>query len=348
MSFKWAFSVAVAAMLPLSNFAFAEGYEPATTEAEILPKASSSLLTDITTTGMGAVAIGERGHILVSSNLNTWRQVAAPTRSLLTNVFAIDSDVWAVGHEEVILHSTDGGNTWIRQHADPTAFGPLLDIFFFDSKRGFAVGAEGIYFTTEDSGTTWKKQSITDLTEAPAVVAASSEKVAGSLASSDLGMDETPPHLNAIVRSSLGLMIVGESGAIFRSTDEGASWTRLELNYNGSMFGAIVLDDSSVIVYGLNGHAFQTKDLGTTWEALVTNTDASLMGGVAVPGARAVLVGARGAVLTKDPSSSALKAFNYSDGGALAGVLLRGEKEFVVVGENGVSVYEPKAVTSGK
>lgn len=347
MSVKWAFSVAVASALTVSNFAYAEGYEPATTEAEILPRASSSLLTDISLTGMGAVTIGERGHILVSSDLNTWRQVAAPTRSLLTNVFAIDSDVWAVGHEEVILHSTDGGNTWTRQHADPTAFGPLLDIYFFDAKRGFAVGAEGIYFTTEDSGSTWKKQSITDLTEATAVVAVS-EQVDESLASTDLGMDETPPHLNAIVLSSKGLMIVGESGAIFRSTDEGASWTRLGLDYNGSMFGAIALDDDSVIVYGLNGHAFQTRDLGATWEALVTNTDASLMGGTAVPGARAVLVGARGAVLTKDPSSPALKAFTYSDGGALAGVLLRGETEFVVVGENGVSVYEPKAVTSGK
>lgn len=347
MSLRRALSVAIVSVMPLASFAAGEVYEPATSDAEMLPKAASSLLTDISSTGMGAVAIGERGHILVSSDLNIWRQVAAPTRSLLTNVFAIDSDVWAVGHEEVILHSTNGGNTWVRQHADPTALGPLLDIYFFDSKRGFAVGAEGIYFTTEDSGSNWKKQSITDLSEARAIVVAT-EEVDESLASSDLGLDETPPHLNAIVRSSQGLMIVGESGAIFRSTDEGASWTRLELNYNGSMFGAIVLDDDSVIVYGLNGHAFQTKDLGTTWEPLVTNTDASLMGGAAVPGARAVLVGARGAVLTKDPSSPALKAFNYSDGGALAGVLLRGEKEFVVVGENGVSVYQPKPVSTGK
>ena len=46
--------------------------------------------------------------------------------------------VWAVGHEGVIVHSEDGGQTWVRQRVAPfdknsidlTNGAPLLDVLF--------------------------------------------------------------------------------------------------------------------------------------------------------------------------------------------------------------------------
>ncbi len=328
--------------LPLSIMA--ADYDPATADSEILvPKiVSKALFTDIVATDTGAIAVGERGHILKTSNYTDWVQLPVPTRSLLTNVYARGANLWAVGHEEIILHSSDGGSTWERQHVNSAALGPLLDILFVDDNRGIAVGAEGKMLTTTDTGKTWVDGNITTrVIDAPKATAVVDDGEAG-LASDDIGVDETPPHLNAIVQSKAGLLIVGETGAAFRSRDEGVSWARMDFPYHGPLFGAIVLDDQSILVYGLAGNAYLTTDLGTSWTKLETNTEASLFGAVAVNGARAVLVGARGTFLTKAADSNALKAFTFSDGGVLGGVVQRGASDFTVVGENGILAYSPK------
>lgn len=328
--------------LPFS--VFAAEYDPATADSEILVPSivAKALFTDIIATDTGAIAVGERGHILKTSNYADWVQLPVPTRSLLTNVYARGANLWAVGHEEVILHSADGGSTWERQHVNSEAFGPLLDILFIDDARGFAIGAEGKMFATSDAGKTWIDGSITSrIVNAPVAAKVDSNDDAG-LASDDIGVDETPPHLNGIVQNGAGLLIVGETGAAFRSRDAGVSWDKLDFPYSGPLFGALVLDDESILAYGLSGNVYQTRDLGSNWTKLETNTDASLFGAVAVKGGRAVLVGARGTFLTKAPDSNALKAFTFSEGGVLGGVVQRAESDFTVVGENGILAYSPK------
>lgn len=330
-------------VLPFS--VMAADYDPATADAEILVPniVAKALFTDIVTTDTGAIAVGERGHILKTSNYTDWVQLPVPTRSLLTNVYARGANLWAVGHEEVILHSADGGSTWERQHVNSEAFGPLLDILFVDDTRGLAIGAEGKMLTSADAGKTWVDGNITTrVTNKPTAATAAADADESGLASDDIGVDETPPHLNGIVQSKAGLLIVGETGAVFRSTDAGDSWTRIDFPYSGPLFGAVVLDDQSIVAFGLAGNAFITSNLGDSWNKLETNTDASLFGAVAVSGARAVLVGARGTFLTKAPGSNALKAFSFSDGGVLGGVVQRGESDFTVVGENGILAYSPK------
>ena len=333
-------------MLPFSIIA--ADYDPATADSEILvPKiVAKALFTDVVATEAGAVAVGERGHILKTSNYIDWAQLPVPTRSLLTNVYVRGANLWAVGHEEVILHSADGGSTWERQHVNSDAFGPLLDILFTDENHGIAVGAEGKMLTTVDAGKTWVDGEITTrMNDAPTSSASITSVDADDeegLASDDIGVDETPPHLNAIVQNKAGLLIVGETGAAFTSRNAGETWTRIEFPYPGPLFGAVVLDDESIIAYGLAGNAYLTSDLGANWTKLETNTDASLFGAVAVSGARAVLVGARGTFLTKAAGSNALKLFTFSDGGVLGGVVQRSDTEFTVVGENGILAYSPK------
>lgn len=328
----------------LSFSIFAAEYDPAIADSEILVPSivAKALFTDIIATDTGAIAVGERGHILKTSNYTDWVQLPVPTRSLLTNAYARGADLWVVGHEEVILHSADGGSTWERQHVNSEAFGPLLDILFIDDARGFAIGAEGKMLTTSDAGKTWLDGSITSRIVNTPVSSKVDSNDATGLASDDIGIDETPPHLNAIVQNEAGLLIVGETGAAFSSRDAGVSWDRLNFPYSGPLFGALVLDDQSILAYGLSGNVYQTRDLGSNWTKLETKTDASLFGAVAVKGGRAVLVGARGTFLTKASESNALKAFAFSEGGVLGGVVQRAESDFTVVGENGILAFSPK------
>ena len=126
--------------------------------AEIEPLAPGSLLLDLAVAGSRLVAVGERGHVLLSDDQGaSWRQAkSVPTRVMLTAVFFVDGEYgWAVGHDETILNSADGGETWTRTHFAPEAQQPLLDLWFANRVSGIAVGAYGAYFTTNDGGRHW-------------------------------------------------------------------------------------------------------------------------------------------------------------------------------------------------
>ena len=79
----------------------------------------------------------------------------------------------------------------------------------------------------------------------------------------DLDLDEeTDPHLNAITRTGDGsLFIVAERGAAYRSLDRGATWERIQLPYEGSMFGVIGYEGQHVLAFGMRGNAFEAP----TW-----------------------------------------------------------------------------------
>ena len=79
------------------------------------PAAVHSLLLDVARAGERLVAVGERGHVLLSDDAGrSWRQArTVPSRTMLTAVAFVDaSHGWAVGHDEIILCTADGGETW--------------------------------------------------------------------------------------------------------------------------------------------------------------------------------------------------------------------------------------------
>ena len=107
--------------------------------------------------GSQLIAVGERGHILVSTDAGrSWQQRPTPTRATLTSVFFADAQHgWAAGHDAVILRTTDGGATWQKVHEDLES-GPILDLWFRDADTGYAIGAYGLFLATVDGGTTWE------------------------------------------------------------------------------------------------------------------------------------------------------------------------------------------------
>ena len=95
--------------------------DPATENAWLAPLAAHSLLLDIARAGDRLVAVGERGHVLLSDDDGeTWKQVQVPTRTMLTAVHFLDDKLgFAVGHDAVILRTEDGGSIWQRVHYAP-------------------------------------------------------------------------------------------------------------------------------------------------------------------------------------------------------------------------------------
>ena len=347
--------------------------DPVDSPAEIMPLASQSLLLGLARTANGYVAVGGRGDILVSSDGTTWKQSEVPTRSTLTAVAAVDANVWAVGHDGVIVHSADGGEHWQMQrkdpwHApvgnadsDPRQGAPLLGVLFTDAKHGFAVGAYSLALRTDDGGEHWQEITVApppkdDADAADAGGAADNAKADAGQGSDQSGGgkwtfnqsqlkigQEPTPHLNAITRTGSGaLFIVGERGAAFRSRDVGATWQRLQLPYDGSMFGVIGYEADHVLAFGLRGHVFESTDLGDHWTQVATGTELSLMGGTALPDDGAAIVGANGIVLTRAKGGEPLASHVDLSADTIAEVLPLGDSgDLLLAGENGVSVYKP-------
>lgn len=336
--------------------------DPSVLEAEVMPRAASSLLLDIVDAGDRAVAVGERGHILVSeTRRDGWRQIErVPTRTTLTAVTAIDKRVFAVGHDGIVLRSDDGGLTWVRKRVqlfdrdnpDPRNGAPLLDVLFTDVDNGFAVGAYATLLRTRDGGETWDYVDV--LNRGGAAAPTEAELAADAAApglddeswnfdAADLDLDEeTDPHLNGIARTGNGnLFVVAERGAAFRSSDGGDTWQRIQLPYEGSMFGVIGGSGDRVLCFGLRGNVYESSDLGTTWSKRDTGTELSLMGGAIGADGATVLVGGNGIVLSRSNEGDAFMASTHPDGAVLSSVLVLGPGEYTVVGETGVSFYQP-------
>jgi len=341
--------------------AYADNWvDPVAAPAEIMPLAEHSLLLDVARAGERFVAVGARGDVLLSQDGHEWRQATVPTRATFTAVSAIDANIWAVGHDGVIAHSADGGDHWTLQRQDawkPAAEGsdalhdsrqgvPLLDVLFTDATHGYAVGAYSLALRTEDGGATWNPMSVNSPKPASAPEAAPVAAEHGQTFNKEeltVGQEATP-HFNAIARTgSGGLLIVGERGSAFRSRDAGATWQRQQLPYDGSMFGVIGYAGEHVLAFGLRGHVFESNDLGEHWNLLDTGTQLSLMGGTALPNDGAAIVGANGIVLVRDRAGAPLKSFVDQPAGTIASVLpLGNDRDLLIAGENGVSVYNPQ------
>ena len=273
-------SLALVATLALGGMALAQldPNDSANKPAEIAPLAASSLLLDLAVAGARIVAVGERGHVLLSDDHGaTWRQAkSVPTRVMLTAVFFIDPEYgWAVGHDETILNTADGGETWTRSHFAPEAQQPLLDLWFANRVSGIAVGAFGAYFTTNDGGRHWASAKFAPLAPAPKHDAPSGNESA----TSDEG--DVPPdyHLNRIVGVGNRLYVAAEGGQLYRSDDRGASWRVLPSPYEGSFFGLVPIRGNGLLAFGLRGHLYRSADSGETWTRLESHTTAMLTDG---------------------------------------------------------------------
>lgn len=353
-----AIGLALSACAAFADEALAPAGDPMALPAETQPLAAKSLVLDLVRAGDARlVAVGERGQILLSDDGSTWRQAAVPLRSTLTAASAVGNHVWAVGHDGVVIHSADAGDSWQVQRRDPWAPAddgvehdlrqgvPLLDVLFTDADNGIAIGAYSLMLTTRDGGRTWNAGRI-DVIGEDASAAASADDLeiddddgmaSDVFSAEDLAIgQESDPHLNAIARTgSGGFVIVGERGAVFHSRD-GTRWERTQLPYDGSMFGVIGYEGERVLAFGLRGNVFESADLGANWRKVDTGTELSLMGGAPLAGGGAVIVGANGTVLRRANSDAPLALSTHAAAGVIAAVLPAADGGLVVAGENGL------------
>lgn len=276
-------------------------------------KAASSMLLDVANAGKRLVAVGERGHIVYSDdNGTTWTQAVVPVSVTLTAVcFPTREKGWAAGHDGVVLHTADGGKSWVKQldgsrinelvleqvkrlmegasgqRVERLRFflndakkglqdgpsRPLMTLWFRNEQEGIVAGSFGMILRTSDGGATWKP--ILDRIDNPDGF-----------------------HYYGITRGGSALFIAGEAGILFRSDDYGEHWKRLESPYQGSLFGITANSAGSCIVaFGLQGTVVLSTDGGRTWAMSKSPTGATLSAGRFLSDGSLWLAGYDGTVL---------------------------------------------------
>ncbi len=324
--------VAVAAFSPIHT-AMAEAIP-----SEIAPKAVRSVLTDVTHTGKRFVAVGDRGHVLLSDDGQNWTQVVSPVSRMLTAVYFVNEQTgWAVGYDLAIIKTNDGGETWALQNHDAEQGWPFYNVFFINAQRGFAMGERGTLMVTDNGGSSWDTIE-NDIT--------------------DLGM-----HINAMIRLANGILIaVGEKGLVIRSNDEGANWEMVTEPYVGSFFGIVPRGKNGFVTFGLRGNAFATDDASALlvqdplewdeygretvidperltelgWRFLENDITESLFGGTSLPDGEVVMVGVNGSIARTDTSAGRLVPVP-NPGDTTLGSVVVNNGNLIMVGVAGIS-----------
>lgn len=299
-----------------------------------------AVLLALATAGSRLVAVGERGVIVLSDDQGQrWRQArSVPTSVSLTALRFVDAQRgWAVGHAGVILHTADGGETWTRQAdgrslaqaalnaaarapGDPLARAaqqlvddgadkPLLDLHFYDARRGIVAGAYGLLFETTDGGRTW---------------------------SSAMGRIRNPKglHINAMRADGDTLYLAGEQGLFLRSDDRGTTFRPITSPYAGTWFTLAVPKPGTVLAAGLRGNAFISGDHGDRWSRLGSTAQASYVSSAVLPGDAVILANQAGQLLSTR-AGGALKVLPLPPLPPVSAILALNEGTLLAVGFTG-------------
>tara|TARA_R100001443_G_scaffold117441_1_gene142736 strand:- start:24569 stop:25618 length:1050 start_codon:yes stop_codon:yes gene_type:complete len=306
--------------------------------AYIMPLTAESLLTDVQKVSDNFyVAVGERGHILLSNDATHWRQSPVPTQSMLTAVFFVDEQHgWAVGHDALILATSDGGASWQLQQFLPEDDKPLLDVYFRDTQHGMAVGAYGLFYVTTDGGSTWEQELFVEL------AAEEDKEYLLDLQQTDPDiyrqeLSSILPHFNRLFIDGNTLYMVGEAGFIAKSLDFGSSWQRLEEFYNGSLFDLHRTPEMGLLAVGLRGHVFRSEDNGQNWQQIEISESATLNSVFSDAMGNIYLTGNAGTLLQSTDDGVSFTERSQEDGKAiLNGVAL--DNRMLLVTEVGIKV----------
>jgi len=239
------------------------------------PLVNQSLLLDISVANDQVVAVGERGHILRSSDGKDWQQDQVPSNSTLTAMSFVGNKGWVVGHDATILYSSDNGADWQVQMFNPELERPILDVLFFDEQHGIAIGAYGTFFRTTDSGQNWQTElhpeflSSDDQAYLEEIKLEDEQFYQEELAS-------ILPHLNRVSMFEDTLYLAGEAGLLASSSDLGKSWQRLDIDYLGSFFDFKKTPGQKLIAAGLRGNLFEYQADEDIWKKIDSGSKASL------------------------------------------------------------------------
>lgn len=350
-----ALKLAAAAMLGALAAMPAQAGEPLQTPSRMSARAPKAMLLALAQAGARTVAVGERGIILVRDGGvdAPWRQAKVPVSVTLTGVaFADPLNGWAVGHDGVILSTSDGGAQWSTRFDGKQANALVLADAKAALAKAQAAGGASLADAENALGDieaaarfgpsrpllgVWFRDAMTGY--AVGAYGQAFRTGDGGAHWTSMGAGLANPeglHYNAVA-GGVGnvLAIAGEGGYVYRSADGGASWQRSATGYSGQLYG-VLFTGRSLLAYGFGGHVFRSEDGGASWRETPAVTKKSLVGG-AMQGSSIVLAAQDGALLQSDDDGASFRMLRQGDAVPTAG-MLAAKGAVLLAGVGGVRV----------
>ena len=223
------------------------------------------------------MAVGYSGTILTSSDGTTWTSRTSGTSDNITSVSYFSGGAFAAaGGNGTLLVSTDG-ITWTDQTSSCGMTEDMWDVNLGKSSIGVIIGDNGSIYTSSDKGSTCTKRTSGTTVEFNELIYGNSTFVAagdnGTILTSSNGTSwtsRTSGTTNALYGGTYTdsnedgvkeFVLVGASGKILSSKDDGASWSSVSLTSmtTGNVLG-IVRGGKTWVIVGASGYISTISD----------------------------------------------------------------------------------------
>lgn len=250
-------------------------------------------------------AVGHDGVVLASDDGGvSWRkqldgrQAAQALKALADTLAATQGDPRLIAE--------------LNRMAEQGADKPFLDIWFQDEGRGYAVGAFGLIFRTTDGGRTWQPwlhhADNPGLFHLYAIDNIGDEVFAVGEQGLLLKLDKSSGDFRALASPYKGsffgitgnadtVLAYGLRGNLFRSTDGGGSWQKIETATLAGLTGGRMLASGEVVLVSQGGELLRSRDKGASFSRLTpplrfpyTGLTPTANGALAITGLRGVIV----------------------------------------------------------
>ena len=169
-----------------------------------------------------------------------WQNPSPQGNPLYAIHFAADKEIgYAVGSDNTVLRTIDGGFRWVRQDI-PFSDVTFSSVFVKDKNVVFVVGARGTIYTTENGGKDWRRVA-TDVKD----------------------------HFSSIKFTGAELKtgwITGTYGCILKTIDGGLTWKPQISGTSENLLNIDLRDESRAVAVGQSGVTLATSDGGETWK----------------------------------------------------------------------------------
>jgi len=285
------------------------------------------------------------------------------SEDLLSASFPTEKEGWVCGRWGTVLHTADGGKTWMLQSSGTE--NTLVSIHFVDPQNGWAVGEEGTILHTADGGKTWEKQKspVPHYLMKVYFVTPSKGWIVGErthiLSTVDGGKtwniqfkDEDFILKSISFCDELHGWAVGEYGFIYHTKDGGVTWKKQAGHFDISettggveggnfLFDITAIDPQTAWAVGIDGYVIRTLDGGKMWREVKTDAPKTQLFCVASNKAGTVLIGGNGTFLISTDNGKTWKNPKFEPPiiyGWFYGIARLASTEFVAVGWDG-SIY---------